>query len=640
MTRPRQARRLAAVLAAGMLVVGAPAAAFEIFGFRLWGSAEEDTGLEIIDPLPYTVAFEVTGDDDDLGDALQAASALWSGREEPASGRAGLISRARGDYRRILAALYAEGHYGGEISILLAGREAADLSLDVELPDPVPIRVMVRPGPVFRFGTAEIVNAPPEELRDDDVVTTPGAAAFARGERARAGAVNAASNQAIARWREVGHARAREAERAVIADHATTRLDVTITLDPDRKARYAPTQVEGSRRVDPAFIAFMADLPEGAQFDPDRLALAEQRLAQLGVFRSIRVEEGDAVAEDGTLPITVRVQDRQPRTIGFGGTYSTTEGFGAEAFWVHRNLFGRAERLRFDASISGVARQDNSDELDYSLGVSFVKPGVFRPDTDFISSLVARQANFDTYEERSITGRAGFQRTLGWLTGSLVGQVAKSQIDDDFGRRDFLTFGLVGRGEYDRRDTPLDATRGYYLAVEAEPFYEAEFGNFATRATIEGRGYRSFGEDDRLVVAGRAKYGGYLGPSADESPPNQLFFAGGGGSVRGYAFRSIGIDSTDADGVEGVIGGRSLLEGSGELRWRVTERFGAVGFIDGAIVAEDMRLGGDSDERVGAGVGLRYFTGFGPLRIDVAAPLDQRSQDNAVAVYIGIGQAF
>lgn len=640
MIRPRQRRRLAAALAASALIAGPPAAAFEIFGFRLWGSPAEDTSLEIIDPLPYDVSFEVIRDDDNLAEALKAASALWTEQGQPASGRAGLIARARGDYRRILAALYAEGHYGGEISILVAGSEAADLSLDVELPAPVPVQVTVRPGPIFRFGTAEIVNAPPERLRDDDRVVTPGAAAFARGERARAGAVTAASNQAVAQWRQIGHARARETDRSVVADHTTTRLDVTITLDPDRRARYGPTRVEGSQRIDPAFIAFMADLPEGAQFDPDRLRLAEQRLAQLGVFRSVRIEEGEEVAADGSLAITVRVQDRPPRTLGFGATYSTLEGFGAEAFWVHRNLLGRAERLRFDASVSGVARQDNSDELDYSVGVSFLKPGVGRPDTDFVSSLVARQANFDTYEERSVTARAGFQRTLGWLTGSLVAQAAKSRIDDDFGRRDFLTFGLVGRGEYDRRDSRLDPSRGYLFALEAEPFYEAEFGNFAARGSIEARGYRGFGDDDRFVLAGRARVGTYFGPSALESPPNQLFFAGGGGSVRGYGFRSIGIDKTDDEGTEGVIGGRSLIEGSGELRWRVTDRFGAVGFVDGAMVAADSSFGGASDERVGAGIGIRYFTGFGPLRLDVAAPLDRRSQDSSVAIYIGIGQAF
>lgn len=639
MIRPRQRRRLAAALAAASLVAGMPAAAFELFGFRLWGSAD-DTSLEIIDPLPYTVTFEATGAGNGLEKRLQTASALWAEREQPASGRGGLLARARGDYRRILAALYAEGYYGGEISILLAGREAADLSLDTDLPTPVPIAITVRPGPAFKFGTAEIVNRPPEPLRDDDRIVTAGAEAFARGERARAGVINAASDQAVARWRHIGHARAREAERSVVADHATTRLDVTITLDPGRVARYGAARVEGSRRVDPGFIAFMADLPEGAQFDPDRIALAERRLSELGVFRSIRIEEGETIAADGTLPITIRVQDRPPRTIGFGGTYSTTEGFGAEAFWVHRNLFGRAERLRFDANVSGIARQDNSNELDYSVGVSFLKPGVGRPDTDVIASLVARQAYFDTYDERSITARAGLQRSYGWLTGSLVGQVAKSRIDDDFGRRDFLTYGLVGRGEYDRRNSRLDATKGYLFALEAEPFYEAEFGNAALRGTIEARGYRAFGDDARFVIAGRAKYGGFLGPSAFETPPNQLFFAGGGGSVRGYAYRSIGINTEDADGTEGVIGGRSLVEGSGELRWRFRDRFGAVGFIDGAMVAQDTRLGGKRDERLGAGVGLRYFTGFGPLRVDVAAPLDRRSQDNAVALYIGIGQAF
>jgi translocation and assembly module TamA len=218
--------------------------------------------------------------------------------------------------------------------------------------------------------------------------------------------------------------------------------------------------------------------------------------------------------------------------------------------------------------------------------------------------------------------------------------VTRSRVRDDFGVRRFLTFGPEVAVQYDRRDDSVDPTEGYMLLAQARPFYEAEFGNFALRGSVEGRAYYAIDEDRRFVLAGRTRVGSYIGPSIEESPPDQLFFAGGGGSVRGYEFRSIGVTTTFVDGEEIVTGGRSLAEGSAEIRTRFGDNWGAVGFVDAGYVAADSTLSGGSDVQIGAGLGVRYFTGFGPLRVDVAVPIDPRPQDSSVAVYIGLGQAF
>jgi translocation and assembly module TamA len=205
-----------------------------------------------------------------------------------------------------------------------------------------------------------------------------------------------------------------------------------------------------------------------------------------------------------------------------------------------------------------------------------------------------------------------------------------------------MTYGLSGNIAYDRRNDPFDATRGYYLAATADPFYEAEFGNTAARTTVEGRVYRGFGEDDRIVLAGRALVGSYFGPDAAESPPDMLFFAGGGGSVRGYPYRSIGVETLPSgiDDDPFIVGGAGLIEGSGELRYRFGESWGAVGFVDTGYVTETSGFGGETDLRTGAGLGVRYYTPIGVLRGDLAAPLNRRPDDSPVALYIGIGQAF
>ncbi len=583
MIRQRQRSFSAIVFAAATVAATAPAAGFELFGFRLWGKAaeEQDDGFEVIDPLPFTVEFEVSGGSDDLARALETASGLWSGQDRPASGRGGLLARSKGDYRRILAALYNEGYYGGEISILLAGREAADLTLDSPMPAVVPVTIRVRPGPGFKFGQAVIVNAPPRDVGANDVVEDPIGDTFRTGARADAGVISLASATAIERWRQVSHAKASETGRSVVADHATTRLDAIITLDPGRSADFGRTRVTGTRRVDPGFVAYMADLPEGASFDPDRIQAAEDRLSRLGVFRSVRLVEAEAIAPDGSLEMTVEVEDRRPRTVGFGGTISTIEGLGVEAFWEHRNLFGRAERVRFSASVTGFGVTGGAGDFDYAGGVSFLRPGVINPDVAFVASLTGRRLDLDTYREQSLTATVGLQRAFARnINGELGFAVTSARFRDFFGVREFLMLGPYARGDYDRRDDILDPTRGYYLAAEANPFYEAEFENFAARGTLEGRAYHGFGLKKRVVLAARAKIGSYVGPSDNASPPDQLFFAGGAGSVRGYAFRSIGVEVENARGKTGTVGGRSLLEGSGEVRFRVGERFGGVGFLD------------------------------------------------------------
>jgi translocation and assembly module TamA len=295
---------------------------------------------------------------------METTSALWSDRETPAAGNAGLISKARGDYRRLLATLYAAGYYGPYISIRINGVEAADMTLAADLPQGVPVAIEVQAGPPFLFGTTRIVNAPPFQPEGRDGVEPPRSVGFESGERARSGAITAASALAVEQWRQLAYAKAREDNREVIADHPDSRLDVDVTIDPGRMARYGTITVDGGSRVDREFVAYMADLRTGDEYDPDELRQSDDRLASLGVFRSIRVVEADEILDDGSLPMTIIVEDRRRRTIGFGGTYSTIDGLGVQAYWMHRNLFGKAERLRFDAGIEGLLL--TSDPADYN----------------------------------------------------------------------------------------------------------------------------------------------------------------------------------------------------------------------------------------------------------------------------------
>lgn len=636
MKRSLPNKTIAAVIATALFAQ--PALGFELFGIQFFGGERtEDAEAVIADPRTYVLSFE-TGADGTLDQALRAASALWNDREQPASGVPGLLAKARNDYARLTAALYNQGHYGGVISILVDGREASAIPPDAQLNDPAAIAVTVNPGRPFTFGTLSVTNRAPATLDPLDQVDMPEDAGFASGEIARAGVINRAEQLLVEAWRQQGYAKAAIASRQVVADHPSGTLDVQISVAPGAYATIGPVSVQGTENMDPEFVARQTGLVVGAEYDPDDIALARERLARLDVFRSLRLEAAEAIRADSSLPYTIFVQEQALRRFGIGATLSTLDGLGVEGFWLHRNLFGQAERLRLDARIAGIGYPVDTAEFDYAFGGTFTKPGILTPDTDLVAAITGERSVLPLYTETSASARVGLNHLFTDQISAAGGLAFKhSYFEDDltFGNRNFTTFGLYASATFDNRDSQLDPTRGFYVSGTIDPVYEFEFDNPIVRATLEGRTYLAFGPEANYVLAGRVRAGALAGPALAEIPPDMLFFAGGGGSVRGYGFRSIGVD----DGMGGVTGGRYLLEASLEARARFTEEWGGVAFVDGGYVAADTFPGLD-ELRLGAGIGLRYYTVLGPLRLDVAIPLNKRPGDPDYALYVGIGQAF
>lgn len=363
------------VLGAGLLFAGT-ANAFQFLGLTLFeDQADIDAESVIADPQPYTVTI-TTNATGEVDAAIRGASMLLADAARPASGAAGLLVRARGDYRRILGALYSQGHYGGAISIRVGGREADTLPPDTALPKPVAVEIFVNPGPQFTFGTIEIVNEAPPTNDAGDIVQPVASAGLQNGQVAKSTVVLAAEQLVVKAWEHQGHAKAAVVSRDVVADHRTSRVDVTIVIDPNGFARVGEIGVQGTEKMNPDFVVRQTGLQPGAEYDPDDILLSEKRLARLDVFRAMRIEEAAAITPDGTLPMTVIVEELPLRRFGFGATYSTTDGLGLEAFHLWRNLFGQAERLRLDAKIAGIAFPIDSAEFDYAFGGVFTKPGI------------------------------------------------------------------------------------------------------------------------------------------------------------------------------------------------------------------------------------------------------------------------
>lgn len=570
------------------------------------------------------VRLNLSGGDSDLRRSLRAASLTLSLERDGATAAQDYVAAARADYRRLLTGLYAEGYYGGEISILVDGTQAA-------LIDPLQPRtsvssvvINVTAGPRFAFGRADIAPLPSGTQMPE---------AFAVGQIARASAVGDATSVAVDAWRGQGRPLAAPAGQTITARHPDRQLDASVTIDPGPQLRFGRIEVEGNSAVRSERVIAIAGIPS-KRFDPFYIERAETNLRRAGAFSSAAIIEGEA-AEGDTLPLTLSVVEQRPRRIGAGVELSSASGLTLSGFWLHRNLLGGAERLRVDGKVEGLAGGNGG--INYTLGASYLRPATFRQDTDFYVNARLEQLDEPAFFQRTGAVESGIIRrinddiVLQFGLGYEVGRVS-----DALGDRDYSLASLPLQGTIDRRDNTLNATAGYFANLQIMPFAGQGSTGSGLRAAGDARAYRSFGEDDRVTFAVRGQFGAVLGADAASIPANYLFYSGGGGTVRGQPFQSLGVDL----GGGNTIGGSTFIGGQIEARVGVTDAISAVGFYDAGFVAADELAFLDGDWHAGAGLGLRYDTGIGPIRLDVAVPTTGSKAGERVEVYIGIGQAF
>ena len=571
--------------------------------------------------------FDTPGASDDLRAVLQAASATRETAAKDVSTAQDLVAAARADYTRILAALYDQGYYSGRISIRLDGREAATIP-PLDAPDRIgSITILIESGAPFRFGAAEIGPLAPEtELPP----------AFQPGGRAASGTIVESARAGVEGWRQYGHAKAEVSGQSIRANHATQTLDARVVLDPGPRLTFGTMSMRGYERMKPRRLAKIAGYPTGKRFDPDKLDEVRARLRRTGIFSSVSLVESETISPGNTLDAELIVTEAKPRRIGFGAELSSNDGVDLSGYWLHRNLWGGGERLRFDAEITGLGGAAGG--ADYSLGARIERPATLSPDTSAYIETKLEKRDEEDYTEDSFSLAFGLSHIFNdRLTGELAIEYNWAEIADVTGTRQFRQVALPMGLEWDNRDDPLDATEGYYGALDVTPY--KGLGDTGSGVQIKGdfRTYRGFGTDDRFVLAGRAQFGAVYGSGLAETPREYLFYSGGGGSVRGQPYQTLGVSVLNGGTLH--TGGKKYLAFSGELRGKVTDSIGLVGFYDvGYIAAEDFFDGVDGWHS-GAGIGLRYLTGIGPIRLDLAAPVDGDTGDG-MQIYLGIGQAF
>ena len=578
---------------------------------------------------PVSLNWQIAGSDDELGRSLRNTSLIAGALREDRTTGQDVLAAARADYARLLGVLYDLGYFSSVVNITLDGVEAAAVA-PLDAPDMVrQVVVAVEPGPRFTFSRAAIGPLAPGTSPPDE---------YARGERAGTGTIRAAAAQGVSDWRDHGHAKADVDGQDIVADHNTDTLDSQIALAPGPVVTFGPLHITGHQRMNERRLRKIAGYDEGRRFDPEDLDMVRKRLRRSGVFSAITLTEADVLNPDNSMDMHLTVIEQKLRRIGAGFEISNTEGAMVSAYWLHRNLLGGGERLRVDGAVSDIG-SDTSGE-DYSLGIRLERPATFHPDiTAYVAANVARmrEADYDS-DIASLSFGANYIHS-DRFTADLAMQYVASRVDDDTGRNHFRVLAFPSRITYDRRDEPTDAKSGYWAEAQMTPFYG--FGDTGSGGQIigEGRGYRSFARDDRVTLAGRVRAGTVLGPDIQDTPRDYLFYSGGGGTVRGQPYESLGVEVIEGPNGTVKTGGMSIMTLSAELRWQARERIGIVAFADAGRVWTDSAFGGDSDWHSGAGLGIRYATPIGPLRFDIAAPVDGDTGDG-VQLYLGLGQAF
>jgi len=536
-----------------------------------------------------------------------------------------ILSAALSDYRTLVQILYDEGYFSPVVSIKLDGQEAAELS-SLSVPSQINRAVItIETGPAFKFGTATIQPlAPNTELPEQ----------FAPGKLATTGAIQEAASAGVQGWRDAGHAKASVAGQKVIARHAQAQLDAQINLDPDRRLTFGRMFIDGDTDVRHRSIEKIAGFPSGEVYSPAQIQKVGTRLRRTGTFNVVSLQERETANPDGTLDFDATFEDLPKRRLTFGVELASRDGVDVTATWTHRNMFKRAERLRFEAAVRNIG---GAEDIDGRIGLRLDQPDRLGPDDATFWSTLLERRNTENYDVTVASLAYGARRTFSdQLYAEASAGFQWSDADDAYGNgRKFRYFILPFRSEWDKRDSKISATRGFYLDSQVMPFVGFSGSDTGLRLYFDGRAYTSFGTAGNLVLAGRVQLGSVIGPPADGVTPDFLFFSGGAGTVRGQPFESLGIPVGT-----GTAGGKSFLGFSGEVRGRVTESLSLVGFYDYGIVDTSSFVGSGAEDHAGAGIGVRYdLGGFGPLRLDLAVPV-QGDTGDGLQFYIGIGQAF
>jgi len=562
-------------------------------------------------------SLDVPEQEKSLRDLLLEVSRLEESDNDCVASLARLDANLDADLETFRRVLKSEGYYN---AVLDSRVENAD--------GRVTLVVFVRPG--ARYGI-ELVST--TFIEEGEEVEVDGAEPpLVTGQTARAEDIVAAEQQLLSLLGDKGYPFALADERQVIVDHKSRGVKVHYQVDTGPRVKFGGVRYEGLDRTEASYLDRMIPWAADEYVEQSEVNEFRKRLMGSGLFRStsVAVAEPSGADDDGVkrAPVAVTLSEAPPRRIELGAGYSTGEGFETEASWTNRNAWGRGENLKFSALL-GESEQTISGDLR--------KPHFKRyGQTLILNSRLGREST-PAYKELLAEAFAGIERKLSEaFVGSLGVTLKANQVRENGARDEYILFGVPLGVGFDTTHSLLDPKNGVRAHVRIQPNVSIINDNFFfVQNELRASGYYTPGAMSRITLAARVRAGTTFGVGENTLPLSERFFAGGGGSVRGFSYQELGPKDADGD----PLGGRSVAEVAFESRVRITDTISLVPFIDGGAVYTSTTPDFGSF-RWGTGMGVRYHTAIAPVRLDVAVPINRREGENAVAIYLSVGQAF
>jgi translocation and assembly module TamA len=618
-------------------------------------------------PQPYTVDWVSSGNDA-VDSTMKASSQLQTLRQSAPVDPFGLIARARGDVGRLQTVLQSFGYYDGSVTITINGKGLDSIGLDNALSalpkgSTAHLKIDARLGPLFHVGRVTVKGQLPPGMR--------GKLPLSSGAPAVASEVLAAGATLQAALADSGYAFAKVATPIAYEKPARHILDVTFPVTTGPRVRIGAIRVEGLKHVHESLVRRRLLVRTGEEYDAGSIESARQDLLNMGVFSSVSVKLGKAVEQ--RVPLTFIVEEAERYTIGLSAAYSSDLGGSGGINWSDRDVFGGGQQLAFSATaidLGGTA----STGIGYDAKLDYTIPDFRRRDQTLGFSVEALRQELQAYAENGQLTGAVLSRRLSSLWSATAGVSYEHEVIGQPGATcppppgtepvstggitvcpfsqisTYELFLLPLTAYYDSTNlaSPLvDPTHGFRISLDLKPTFS--YGHSGTVFIVSEASIRHyldlhtlFGRDSpgRTVLATKLMAGLAEGAVWYNLPPDQRFYAGGSGTVRGYRYQSVGPQFQINGAPSGIPEGGTTIEALDlELRQRIGTNFGFVIFADGGGVSQSSRPFSGAF-RVGVGTGVRYYTSIGPIRFDVAFPTDRRPSDDRFEVYIGLGQAF
>ncbi|WNO07817.1 autotransporter assembly complex protein TamA [Teredinibacter sp. KSP-S5-2] len=403
---------------------------------------------------------------------------------------------------------------------------------------------------------------------------------------------------------------------------------VTFAVADEPHVVFGDVTIEGIHTVDQEYL--MAQLPIGTGDCFKRTLVDKARIDLIGTNLLSSVVATIQPPNDGKVDVSFQARERAHRSITVGGGYQAAEGLGVSLGWEHRNLMRKAQRLKVDLKVA---------EKLQSISTDLAWPHFMHPSQTFAFYTKAEHLESNAYVSENVDVGTELTRQLNRrVKTTLSGEVSFAKIIENKQEDNYALLSLPLGIEYDERNSPLDPQKGWVVSAHVSPYWDAyETATQFSKNVLAASAYSTFKNWPwHPTFALRAATGVIQGASQEDIPAHIRFYAGGGGSVRGYPYQSLSplVDKKP-------VGGLSLSEVSFETRLRWGQNWGGVVFLDGGMAYEQKSPQAGEDLHWGTGLGIRYYTSFAPIRFDIAVPLDKRRDvDDEFQIYVSIGQAF